>query len=53
MNDKILATVFLALSAASQVFIEHNDTAMFYSFVFFAVGAYEFILGEIKQRRSK
>ena len=53
MNDKILAAVFLALSAASQAFIAHDDTANFYSFVFFAIGAYEFILGEIKQRSSK
>ncbi len=53
MHDKILGAVFLALSAASHAFIEHGDAAMFYSFVFFALGGYEFILGEMKHRRSK
>ncbi|MHC4741679.1 MAG: hypothetical protein ACYS8Z_07200 [Planctomycetota bacterium] len=53
MNDKILGVVLLALSAASQAFIEHDDTAMFYSVVFFLLGLYEFISGEIKQRKPK
>jgi hypothetical protein len=52
MRDKILALVLLALSAAAHAFINHDDTAMFYSVVFFALGAYEFILGEIKQRKA-
>jgi len=53
MQDKILGVVCLALSAAVQVFIKHHDTAMFYSFVFFALGAYELVCGELKQRRAK
>lgn len=53
MNDKILGVVLLALSAASWAFIKHEDTAMFYSVVFFILGAYEFISGEIKQRKPK
>jgi len=53
MQDKILGLVALSLSAASQVFIWQDDTAMFYSVVFFAIGAYEFILGEINQRKSR
>ena len=53
MNDKILGVVLLALSAASQAFINHDDTALFYSVVFFILGAYEFILGEIKQRKPE
>ena len=53
MYDKILAVVLLALSAAAQAFIKHGDSAMFYSVAFFALGAYEFILGEIKQRKAK
>jgi len=43
----------LALSAAAQAFIKHGDSAMFYSVVFFALGAYEFVCGELKQRRAK
>jgi hypothetical protein len=53
MHDKILGVVLLALSAAAQAFIKHGDSAMFYSVVFFALGVYEFILGEIKQRKAK
>ena len=53
MNDKVLGIIAIGLSAASQAFIKHHDTAMFYSVVFFAIGAYEFILGELTQRRSK
>ena len=53
MYDKILGLIALGLSAASQAFIHHKDTAMFYSVVFFAVGTYELILGEIKERKSK
>jgi hypothetical protein len=49
MQDKILGVVLLGLSAASWAFIDHHDTAMFFSIVFFVIGAYEFIRGEIKQ----
>ena len=53
MQDKIIALVAFGLSAASQAFIRHNDdTAMFYSVVFFVIGVYEFVLGEIRQRKS-
>lgn len=52
MQDKILGLVAFGLSAASQVFIRHNDTAMFYSVVFFVIGVYVFIIGEIRQRKS-
>ena len=52
MQDKVLGLVSLGLSAASQAFIRHHDTAMFFSVVFFAIGAYEFISGELKQRKS-
>ena len=52
MHDKILGLVSLGLSAASQAFIQHDDTAMFYSIIFFAIGVYEFILGGLKQRKS-
>jgi len=52
MHDKILGLVSLGLSAASQAFIHHDDTAMFYSIIFFAIGVYEFILGGLKQRKS-
>jgi hypothetical protein len=52
MQDKVLGLVSLALSAASQAFIRHDDTAMFFTVVFFAVGAYEFVLGELKQHKS-
>jgi len=51
MQDKALGLVSLGLSAASQAFIRHDDTAMFFTIVFFAIGAYEFILGEVKQRK--
>ena len=53
MHDKVLGLIALALSAASQAFIKAQDPAMFYSVVFFAIGAYEFILGELNQRRAK
>jgi len=53
MNDKLLGIIALGLSAASQAFISHDDGAMFFSIVFFAIGAYEFILGEARQRKSK
>lgn len=53
MQDKILGVVLLALSAAAQAFIKHGDGAMFYSVVLFALGAYEFIRGELEQRRTK
>jgi len=52
MQDKIIALVAFGLSAASQAFIRHDDTAMFYSVVFFVIGVYEFVLGEIRQRKS-
>jgi len=53
MYDKILGLISLGLSAASQAFIRHHDTALFYSVVFFVVGVYEWISGEIKERKSK
>jgi hypothetical protein len=53
MNDKLLGIIALGLSAASQAFIRHDDTALFFSVVFFAIGVYEFILGEAKQRKSR
>jgi len=52
MQDKILGLTSLGLSAASQAFIQHQDTAMFFAVMFFAIGVYEFILGEGKQRKS-
>lgn len=52
MQDKILGLVAFVLSAASQVFIRHDDTAMFYSAVFFVIGVYEFVSGEVRQRKS-
>jgi hypothetical protein len=52
MQDKILGIVSLGLSAACWAFIGHHDTAMFFSIVFFAVGAYEFGLGVISQHKS-
>ena len=52
MSDKILGVVLLGLSAASQVFIDHKDTALTYSWVFGVLGIYEFVVGE-RQRRSK
>ncbi len=53
MYDKTLGLVALGLSAASQAFIRHDDTALFYSVVFFAVGLYELVAGELKERRPK
>ena len=52
MQDKILGLIAFGLSAASHAFIQHHDTAMFYSVVFFAIGVYEFVLGGLKQRKS-
>ena len=53
MSDKILGTVLFGLSAATQVLIAHNDTALFYSTLFFVLGAYEFVRGELKQWMTK
>jgi len=53
MADKIIGVVCLALGAASQIWIAHKDTALFYSFLFGIVGLVEIVLGEIRQRRSK
>ena len=56
MGDKILGVVCLALSAVCQVLIGHADTAMFFSVVFFVLGAYEFFAGDQfchRQRREK
>ena len=53
MQDKILGLIAFGLSAASHAFIRHHDTAMFYSVVFFAIGVYEFVLGELKQRKPR
>ena len=52
MSDKILGAVLIALSAACHVLIRHADTAMFYSIVFFVLGGYEFIRGEVRQLRG-
>jgi len=53
MQDKILGVISFVLCAASQAFIHHSDTAMFFSILFFIIGAYEFVVGEIRQRKSK
>jgi hypothetical protein len=53
MYDKILGTVLFSLSAASQVLIAHDDTALFYSILFFVLGVYEFVRGELKGRKAK
>ena len=60
MSHKILGVVLLGLSAASWVFIYDGnpgsgseDTAMFYSLMFGILGAYELVVGEIRQRKSK
>ncbi len=53
MYDKTVGIVALGLSAASQAFIRHNDTALFFSVVFFATGVYELALGELKERKPK
>ena len=53
MQDKILGVVSLGLSAACWAFIQHHDTAMFFSVVFFAVGTYEFVLGAVSQHKSR
>jgi len=53
MQDKILGMICFVLCAASQVIITHDDTALFFGVLFFLVGAYEFVLGEIRQRKSE
>ncbi len=53
MSDKILGVVLLGLSAASQAFIEHPDTALFYSWLFGLIGVYELVLGDLRQRKAK
>ena len=53
MQDKIIAIISLGLSAASQAFIKHSDTALFFSAVFFVIGIYEFALAEYQRRRQK
>ena len=53
MADKILAVILLAMSAASQILIRHADTALFYSWLFGALGAYEFVVGELRQRKER
>jgi len=50
MRDKYLSAVFLGLCGASQAFKKHSDTAMFFGVLYFSLGAYEFIIGEIRQR---
>jgi hypothetical protein len=52
MHDKTLGLVSLGLSAASHAFIRDHETALFYSVIFFVVSLYEFILSELKQRKS-
>jgi hypothetical protein len=52
MADKALGIASLALCAASQAFIRHTDTALFFSLVFGAVGVYELLVGEMKQRKG-
>ncbi len=49
----VLSAMGVTCTPASQAFIKNDDPAMFYSVVFFAIGAYEFILGERNQRRAK
>jgi hypothetical protein len=51
MQEKWLGLAALGLSAASQAFIKHNDTAMFYSVVFFVIGLLAFIQGHAKDRK--
>ena len=53
MQDKLLSAVFFGFCAASQVYIHHDGTATFFGILFFALGAYEFIIGEIRQRKNK
>ena len=48
MADKILGVVCFALCGASQAFIRHSDTALFFGFLYFALGSYEFILGALR-----
>jgi len=43
----------VTFTTARQLFFKDNDPAMFYSVVFFAIGVYEFFLGERNQRRAK
>lgn len=52
MQDKILGVISFGLCAASQAFISHDDTAVFFGVLFFLIGGYEFLLGEIRQRKS-
>ncbi len=53
MKNKILGLSSFALCAASQVFIRHSDTALFFAVLFFAIGAYEYVIGEIQQRKKR
>jgi hypothetical protein len=53
MADKVLGVVLLGLCAASQAFIRHADTALFFSLLFGGLGAYEFVLGEVRQRKRR
>ncbi len=53
MADKVLGLVSFALCAASQAFLRHEDTALFFSLLFGALGVDEFAIGEIRQRRGR
>ena len=53
MADKVLGVVLLALCAASQAFIRHEATALFFSLLFGGLGVYEFVTGEIRQRKGR
>lgn len=53
MTDKILGIVCLGFAAASQAWISHDDTALFFTALFLAVGGYELVLGDIRQRMTK
>ena len=53
MADKIIGVVCLTLSAASQIWLTHKDSALFYSWLFGVVGMIQIVLGEFRQRRNK
>jgi len=54
MADKILGVVCFGLCAASQVFIRHHDdTQLFFGILFFVLGSYEVVLGDIRQRMGR
>ena len=50
MKNKILGIVCLALIGGTWAVIRHDDTAMSSSCLFFILGAYEYVLGDIRLR---